>query len=108
MENRIFRLLEPDGSTYDLTRTIFLRFLGLIYFVAFPSLNRQVLALIGSNGLLPAQLFLREVQNALGKSSFGCFLEIPSLFWFHCSDSLLLILSYLGLILSLCIIAGAT
>ncbi len=44
--------------SYWLTRFIILRLLGLVYFVAFLSLAQQILPLIGSQGLLPVELFL--------------------------------------------------
>ncbi|HWZ87362.1 MAG TPA: hypothetical protein VNW92_00895, partial [Polyangiaceae bacterium] len=67
---------------YQLTRFVFLRFLGLIYFVAFLSLARQWRPLIGSDGLLPAADFLAHVREQLGSFSSG-FWRLPSVFWFH-------------------------
>jgi hypothetical protein len=104
----LLQFLEPPESSYNLTRNLFLRSLGFIYFIAFLSLNRQVLALIGENGLLPASLFLRNVHAELGGTIFSNFLQLPSLFWFNCSDSLLLIFSYVGLFFSVLILAGVT
>src|SRR5262245_11092821 len=46
------RLIATRPS-YWLTRFAILRLLGLVYLVAFLSLARQVLALIGHDGLLP-------------------------------------------------------
>jgi hypothetical protein len=104
----IWEKLDPQDNNYELTRNIFLRSLGFIYFVAFLSLNRQVLALIGQNGLLPAQLYLHRIQEYLGASTFHSFLEIPSLFWWNSNDALLLWGSYSGLFLSVLIMFGAT
>lgn len=100
--------LEPADSSYELTRSFFLRFLGFIYFVAYLSLNRQAPALFGEHGLLPTRLLLSNVHEALDASTLHCFWRLPSIFWFNCSDSWLLIGSYLGLLASLLIMAGAT
>src|SRR2546426_10635105 len=45
-----------EPSSYWLTRFVILRLLGLVYFVAFLSLSRQVLPLIGGHGRLPLGL----------------------------------------------------
>lgn len=107
-ERTFFARWEPAGTTYDITRNVFLRSLGFIYFVAFLSLNRQVLALLGKDGLLPATLFLQNLRQEWCGASFNCFGQLPSIFWFNCSDWLLLLLSWVGLALSVLIIAGAT
>ena len=107
-DTSLVRFFEPPESSYNLTRNLFLRSLGFIYFIAFLSLNRQVLALIGENGLLPAPLFLNNVHTALGGTIFDNFLQLPSIFWLNCGDQFLLAFSYAGLILSLLIMAGAT
>jgi Lipase maturation factor len=104
----IIAILEPPESRYHFTRNIFLRLLGFIYFVAFFSLNRQVLPLIGEDGILPAHLFLANARNELGGTLFHNFLEVPSIFWLNCSDSFLVISSYIGLILSVLIMGGVT
>ena len=90
---------------YQLTRFVFLRFLGLIYFVAFLSLARQWRPLIGSDGLLPAADFLAHVREQLGSFSSG-FWRLPSVFWFHSSDLALGALSWLGVGLSLAVLLG--
>ncbi|HEX3774130.1 MAG TPA: lipase maturation factor family protein [Polyangiaceae bacterium] len=90
---------------YQLTRFVFLRFLGLIYVVAFLALVKQWRPLIGSDGLLPASDFLHRVAAQLGSSSAG-FWRLPSLFWFGSSDGLLGVCAWLGLALSLVVLAG--
>ena len=91
-----------DGSNaYIRTRNVFLRALGGIYFVAFLSLNRQVAALLGSDGLLPADLYLERLRaHGLG------FVDLPSIFWWSCNDGLLVALSWVGLLVSALIVAG--
>jgi hypothetical protein len=92
-------------ARYQLTRFVFLRFLGLIYSVAFLSLARQWRPLIGSDGLLPAADFLVRVRAQLGTSG-GAFWRLPSLFWFGSSDAALGGLAWCGFGLSLAVVAG--
>lgn len=90
-------------STYHLTRFILLRLLGFVYFFAFLSLAIQVIPLIGHDGLYPAHLFLERVYQGTTLESFW---NLPTLFWFHISDTALLTFSWLGVILSLILLIG--
>jgi hypothetical protein len=92
-------------STWWLTRFVILRLLGLVYAFAFLSLANQVLPLIGSDGLLPAQSFLERVAHHFGSRS-AAFAALPSLFWLHLSDAGLLALAWLGFALSLAVLLG--
>lgn len=91
--------------TYWLTRFAILRLLGFVYAFAFLSAALQVLPLIGSKGLLPAGSFLARVASHLGSRGAG-FLALPSVFWIHLSDPLLLALSWGGLALSVVVMLG--
>jgi len=96
----------PDSKpTYWLTRFMILRFLGLVYFVAFLGLAQQLKALIGERGLTPLPPFLTQVQTAAG--SFGkAFGELPTLFWFDHSDGFMVGCAWIGVCLSLFILGG--
>jgi len=91
--------------TYWLTRFVILRLLGLIYAVAFLIAVNQIVPLIGSNGLLPLDIYLTQVSHALG-SDGAAFVRLPSLFWFWHSDTALLIVAWVGFVLSLVVTAG--
>lgn len=91
--------------TYWLTRFVLLRLLGILYAIAFLVLINQVMPLLGSNGLLPAEIFIRDLHRSFG-STEACFLKHPSLFWFVHSDTALLTFAWTGLVLSLIVIAG--
>ena len=91
--------------TYWLTRFVILRLLGLVYAIAFLVAINQVLPLIGSNGLTPLGIYLTRVSAALGSDSAG-FFRLPSIFWFSHSDATLLMVAWIGLILSLVVAAG--
>ena len=91
--------------SYWLTRFIVLRLLGLVYFVAFLSLAQQIFPLIGSRGLLPVSLFLRQAEKFLGSRS-GAFLQLPSIFWINSSDFFLAVMSWVGVVLSAALLLG--
>ncbi|MEK6949614.1 MAG: lipase maturation factor family protein, partial [Nanoarchaeota archaeon] len=100
-------ILERSKATsgYWLTRFVFLRLLGLIYLFAFLSLILQVIPLLGNNGILPADLYLQRIEGNFG-SKIDAFFALPTVFWLHISDSSLLILSWIGLILSFIVLMG--
>jgi hypothetical protein len=91
--------------SYRLTRFLILRLIGFVYFFAFLSLARQVLPLIGERGLLPASTWLERVALHFGTTR-AAFLQMPSLFWWHCSDGMLAGLAWLGVGLSFLVLVG--
>src|SRR5580765_4213939 len=91
--------------TYWLTRFLILRFLGLVYAVAFLVAINQILPLIGERGLLPLGIFLAHVRDVYGSTGAG-FLHLPSLFWFNHSDNFLLAMAWTGFIISCILLAG--
>lgn len=91
--------------TYWLTRFVILRFLGLIYAIAFLVAINQIVPLIGSNGLTPVGLFLKQVSAAMGSDGAG-FMRLPSVFWLAHSDTALLVVAWIGLALSVMVVAG--
>ena len=91
--------------TYWLTRFVILRFLGVIYAIAFLVAINQILPLIGSNGLLPVGNYLHLITRALGSEAAG-FLRLPSVFWLGHSDAALLTVAWTGFLLSCVVVAG--
>ena len=86
-----------SGEAYVLTRWVFLRLLGLVYFFAFASLWSQILGLIGSRGILPAADFLRAAAGSLGPRHSWL---LPTLAWMNSSDTFLVALCAAGTVLS--------
>ena len=74
-------LFDPQAGPRDkfLSRWIFLRALAAIYFSAFFSLFFQICGLIGPEGILPANTYLRAVAASVGYSRGLWF--VPSLLW---------------------------
>ncbi len=107
MDNESRRIFREPGTppTYWLTRFVILRLLGLIYAIAFLVAINQIVPLIGSDGLLPVGLYLKQVSSALGSDEAG-FLRLPSLFWFWHSDTALLTVAWVGFVLSCIVVAG--
>jgi hypothetical protein len=103
--NHAAQLVASQQVNYWLTRFVILRLLGFIYAAAFLSAALQIVPLIGSNGLTPVNLFIQEVQNALGSSTAG-FLRLPSLFWFFHSDAVLQTTAWIGFALACVVLAG--
>jgi hypothetical protein len=94
-----------EAPTWWWTRFFFLRLLGLIYSVGFLMEVHQGPALIGSEGLLPAHLFLDRVAELQGGEWEG-FLRLPSIFWLSASDASLMLGAWVGLSLSIAVMLG--
>jgi hypothetical protein len=110
----------PPRDSYWLTRFVLLRWMGFVYVVAFYVAAKQLVPLVGEHGLTPAPLFQEEMRQYLGARMEGdelvrspaptweCFLNQPSLFWFDCSDTTLREIPWIGVALSLALLAGYT
>ena len=80
------------SNSYWLTRIVYLRFLGFIYFIAFLISYQQNNSLIGINGLTPAITFLNKIALKYSNNninytnsyniSFELFQYLPTIFWF--------------------------
>jgi hypothetical protein len=93
------------GNSYWLTRFVILRLLGLVYAVAFLVAANQLVPLVGEHGLTPASHFLDAIQTQLGSRTAAA-VHVPTLFWFGISDNELSIFAWIGLGLSLVVLAG--
>ena len=93
-------MIELQWHLYSL---IFL--LGFVYLVAFWSAAMQSDALIGSDGLLPMRLYLDAVAEHFD-GRWNAFLKFPSLFWVADADWMLTAVCWLGVALSVAVMAG--
>jgi hypothetical protein len=82
-----------------------LRLLGMVYAISFLVAINEIIPLIGSHGLTPIGLYLKNVSASLGSNGAG-FARLPSLFWFWHSDGTLLTFAWIGFLLSLVVVAG--
>ncbi len=94
-----------DALDFQLTRFVLLRGLGGIYLIGFLIIVQQWLPLVGEQGLMPVTTFLGQLREAVGSTS-GAFWRAPSLFWLDASDGFMLALGWVGLLLSLAVVAG--
>lgn len=101
--NRTLRGDDLGPHSYILSRWLFLRLLGIVYFFAFLSFWIQLPGLIGSNGILPAESFLDVVKSNLGAKAYWI---VPTLAWFNSNDWFLQFLAVGGVFLSTLLIFG--
>lgn len=80
-------------------RWIFLRALGGIYFSAFFSLVFQIRGLIGPDGILPADEYLKAVAHSFGYSRGLWF--APTLLWLASGPHMLIALCWAGMVAAL-------
>jgi len=80
-------------------RWIFLRALGGIYFSAFFSLVFQIRGLIGPDGILPADEYLKAVAHSFGYSRGLWF--APTLLWLSSGPPMLTALCWVGMVAAL-------
>jgi hypothetical protein len=93
----------PGLPTYGLVEWLFIKFLGLVYFIAFASLGTQIAGLVGSQGILPVGDYLRVVHQRLGAQGYRL---VPTLFWLNSSDAALKLACVAGALLALVLMAG--
>jgi hypothetical protein len=101
VSGKLFLWQEPPR--FALSRGLFLRLLGFIYFVAFASLAPQLPGLVGSEGLLPAAGYLERAYELWGNSAY---VQLPTLLWLWPGDGLLITLCWLGIVLSVVAMLG--
>src|SRR5260370_21955221 len=86
-----------------MVRSVLLRGLAIVYFIAFASLLPQVNGLVGSNGILPVSDYLETIDSEYGTSGQVLF---PTLAWFNSSDTFLHVLIWGGIVLAIALFAG--
>jgi lipase maturation factor len=91
----------PGAPGHLIPRWLFLRSMGIIYFSAFYSLLFQIRGLLGPDGLLPAGMYLKVVEQDVGSSRYWF---APTLLWLSSSDRALMALCWIGLIASVLLV----
>jgi lipase maturation factor 1 len=85
-------------------RWIFLRTIGLIYLSAFFSLIFQIRGLIGPDGILPADEYLKAVARQFGTGRGIWF--APSFLWLASGNHALIALCWIGMVASVLLVAN--
>ena len=94
-----------DVLQFRLSRWVFLRLLGLTYLLAFASLASQITGLVGTDGLLPVDVFLERGREFYGGRAYYL---LPTLLWISASDIALQILCWGGIVLAALAMVGIT
>ncbi len=95
--------MPEQKHSHALTRLIFLKCLGLIYILAFASLLPQIVALIGAEGILPANNFLELLSEKFAQKAP---IVAPSLYWLAPNDGMLIGICVLGIFSAFLLILG--
>ena len=88
--------MEAYFGAFRLGNWLFQRGLAAIYLIAFLVALNQFPALLGEQGLLPVQVFMKRVP----------FVESPSLFYFAYSDRLFALAAWSGIFLAVIVLSG--
>jgi lipase maturation factor 1 len=86
-----------------MARSLLLRGLAIVYFIAFISFLPQIDGLVGSNGILPVHRYLDGIHSEYGARAY---IYLPTLAWFNSSDAFLHVLTWAGIVLSFALFAG--
>jgi predicted DCC family thiol-disulfide oxidoreductase YuxK len=103
---RLFWGADVEPPSYFLVRWLFLRGLGLIYLIAFLSLNSQILGLTGSRGIVPAEQTMRQAAENSAGPGWQRYLTEPTLCWLSTEDRFLKAQCLAGVALSLLVVVG--
>src|SRR5580700_2388714 len=95
---------DPGAAARLIPRWLFLRALGFIYFSAFFSLVFQIRGLIGPEGILPANEYLRSVAQSLGYGRGLWF--APTMLWLSSGPHMLSALCWVGMAASLLLVVN--
>jgi predicted DCC family thiol-disulfide oxidoreductase YuxK len=97
-----------EPSTYAVAGWWFRRLLGVVYTIAFWSLARQLLGLIGHDGILPAHAYMDAARAWAADGHVGVdrFRMFPTVFWVNTSDVFLEGICVGGAALSVLLVAG--
>ncbi len=103
---RLFCWLRAPLSGCAISRSLLVRGLALVYFVAVLSWWVQMQGLVGSDGLLPAADYLEQVKSYASNKGESAFLLAPSVFLISSSDFVLHAACLLALVIAVMVAAG--
>lgn len=94
-------MFNPDQSLIVIH--LFPRLVGAVYFLALIPFLFEICALIGKDGIIPAEYYLQLIEKKFKKSRFYW---LPTIFWVNCSDFALIGTVIVGLVLSIFLAMG--
>lgn len=83
-------------ATYLMSRWLLLRAVGLVYIIIFLGVIQDQMALAGPQGIVPLADYLKHVADS-HTGPVAAFFAAPSLFWISSGETMIRILSFLGL-----------
>jgi hypothetical protein len=92
-----------DPHNYQLASWLTIKLLGAIYLFAWWPFVFQIKGLLGKNGILPIDKYLKIIYSYRGKKAY---LLVPSLFWINSSDKALQALVWAGILCSILLLLG--
>jgi len=92
----------PSGND-PLVRSIYVRALGGIHGIAFLSLWVQIHGLVGEQGILPVNSYLRRAGEQLGRETYW---RLPTLCWLNAGDGMLTALCAAGTLFAVLLVCG--
>ena len=97
-----------ERPSYLLVRQVFLRSLGIIYLIAFVSLWVQVIGLVGSDGIAPANATMSAMRHQMDAHRIGLdrYHILPTFCWWSASNASLKAQCAAGTVLSVLLILG--
>ncbi|MEM1441752.1 MAG: lipase maturation factor family protein [Verrucomicrobiota bacterium] len=96
-----------DLDRHRIGRSLMIRGLALVYFVAICSWWTQVALLVGENGLAPAAGVHAILSERLGEAGESPFFALPSVFWIlGTSDFALQFVCFVGAMLAILVLIG--
>ncbi len=99
-------ILALDPGSYSIAINLFVRLLGAIYVVVYFPFLFQIGGLIGKEGILPIDDFLKSISVSMRWTKVSRFYHFPTLFWFNASDTALYALMWVGMALGVLLMFG--
>lgn len=91
-----------DVGAYRTAAALLPRLLGVIYFFCFGAFLFQIKGLLGKNGIMPIEAFLKYISIRIpGKKRYY---YLPTLFWLNASDGMLMAVAGTGTVISLLLV----
>jgi hypothetical protein len=92
--------------SYRMIGTLFPRLLAGIYLIALISWDTQWLGLVGSDGILPLEQMIGNIQAVEDRDQANLFWQLPTVFHWHAHDAFVQGVIHLGIVIAVLILCG--